>query len=125
MSRRILQLSAWAAAFTAAVHLFIGTPEIHSPLLDSSIPREIALLLYACWHLVSVALASSAAVLFAAAYAVNQDRWVVAVRHVGAMWLLFGLTFVAVALAFGGLPMLARLPQWVLLVPVGLLALKA
>ncbi len=121
---RYLKASSWLAAFTAALHLFGGTPQIQGPLLHSSIPVEISLLLYACWHLVSVALIASAVVLFAATRSDEPLRWRPAVGFVGTTWLGFGVVFIAVALIFGGPPMLMKLPQWILLMPVGALALK-
>ncbi len=87
--------------FTAAVHVFVSTPEIRWPLLSSPLPQQISLLLFACWHLVSIALAVS--------------------TFVSVMWLLFGLVFVAVGLSFRGWAGLMILPQWILLIPVGVL----
>ncbi|RDH44776.1 hypothetical protein B9G39_15790 [Zooshikella ganghwensis] len=39
------------------------------------------------------------------------------------MWLSFGLVFITVALLFSGSYMLLTLPQWTLVIPVGLLGL--
>lgn len=121
---RSINTSACLAGFTAALHLFGGTPEIQGPLLVSAMPMEISLLLYACWHLVSIVLIGSAVVLFAAALSNEPPGWQPAVRFVAIMWLSFGAVFIAVALVFSGPPMLLKLPQWVLLLPVGALALK-
>ncbi|MBK9615720.1 MAG: hypothetical protein IPO35_09465 [Uliginosibacterium sp.] len=57
---RALLLSAFLAAFTALLHTIGGTLEIHAPLLTSALPEPISLLLYACWHLVTVTLVLSA-----------------------------------------------------------------
>ena len=119
----LLLLSAGGlATFTALVHVFVGTPEVHQPLLLSSLPQAISLLLLACWHLVSVALAVSGAALVWGALPANRGRAQAMVLVVSAMWLLFGLVFVVVAASFKGLAGLAMLPQWVLLLPVGVLA---
>ncbi len=61
---RTLALAAVLAAFTFIVHLVVGTGEIAAPLFASALPPEIRYLLYACWHLVSCALALSAAMFF-------------------------------------------------------------
>lgn len=110
------------AVLTALVHVFVGTPEIHQPLLSSSLPQPIGLLLLACWHLVSVALAVSSAALLWAALPANRGRGRPTVLVVSVMWLLFGLVFVAIAVFFQGAAGLAVLPQWLLLLPVGILA---
>jgi hypothetical protein len=45
------------------------------------------------------------------------------VKIVSYLWLSFGGVFIVVDLVYGGYPMLLRLPQWVLLLPVGVLGL--
>jgi hypothetical protein len=118
----LLAFAGALAALTALVHVFVGTPEIHQPLLSSSLPQPISLLLLACWHLVSVALAVSSAALLWAALPANRGRAKSMVLAVSVMWLLFGLVFVAIAVSFQGVRGLAMLPQWGLLLPVGILS---
>ena len=118
-----LLLSAGAlASFTALVHLFAGTPEIHEPLLSSSLPLPIRLLLLLCWHLVSVALAVSGLALLWCARPANRGRAGALPAAMALLWLGFGGLVVVLALLYQGLPGLAMLPQWVLLLPVGVLA---
>ena len=118
---RILLSAALLAAFTAALHTFVGTGKIEGPLLQSALPKELSLLLYACWHLVSVTLTLSALAFFLAARAAGSAQALHTVKLLSAMWLCFGLVFIAVALLYTGFPMLLKLPQWVLLMPVGIL----
>lgn len=120
---RTLLLAALLAAFTAAVHVFVGTPEIKGPLLQSALPQEVRLLLYACWHLVSVTLTLSAAALFVSARPSRTPPPHHTVKLVSCLWLCFGLVFIVVALLYSGPPMLLELPQWALLLPVGALGL--
>lgn len=119
---RLLLSAGILATFTALVHVFVGTPEIQQPLLSSSLPAPLSLLLLACWHLVSVALVVSGLALAWCALRANRARAGILPLVISLMWLLFGLVFVAVALAYLGTAGLALLPQWVLLLPVGLLA---
>ncbi|MEC5162382.1 MULTISPECIES: hypothetical protein [unclassified Janthinobacterium] len=119
---RTLFVTALLAALTAALHTFVGTAEIETPLMQSSLPREVALLLYAGWHLVSVALTLSAVSFFAAARSKNASLRSM-VTMVSSMWLGFGAVFIVVDLAYAGPAMLLALPQWVLLLPVGVLGL--
>ena len=119
---RILLATASLAGFTAALHTFRGTLEISMPLMQSQLPQEVILLLYACWHLVTVALILSAASLFMAARSKDASQRST-VTLISSMWLGFGLVFIVVSLVYAGPAMLLALPQWVLLMPVGLLGL--
>ena len=120
---RVLFFTALLAAFTAVVHIFIGTPEIEAPLLQSALPQEISLLLYACWHLVSVCLAMSAVGFFIGARNANDVSSQHLVKLLSVLWIAFGVVFIVVALAYAGTPMLVKLSQWILLLPVGALGL--
>ncbi|MGQ5525381.1 hypothetical protein ACUHMQ_19250 [Chitinimonas sp. PSY-7] len=120
-TNRILLISGVLAAFTAAVHTFMGTPEIQRPLLESALAQPISLMLYACWHLVTVTLVLSALALVWSARPRNRTSAGALPLFVSLLWLLFGSVFVVVALAFVGPSALLVLPQWVLLVPVGVL----
>ncbi|MCW7538026.1 hypothetical protein OOT46_09220 [Aquabacterium sp. A7-Y] len=120
---RLLMSSGLLAALTAAVHTFAGTAEIQGPLLHSALSSPLRLLLYACWHLVTVTLVLSAVALIRSALPTRTPASAGAARFVAWLWLFFGLVFVAVALIFSGPSGLLTLPQWVLLIPVGILGL--
>ncbi len=122
-TNRLLLASGLIAAFTAALHTFAGTPEIQEPLLRSTIPQSVSLLLYACWHLVTVTLILSAAALIWSARPNSRTSAGALPYFVSLLWLLFGFVFVTVALVFSGPSTLLVLPQWTLLIPVGILGL--
>jgi hypothetical protein len=112
------------ATFTALLHTFAGTPQIEGPLLQSGLASEVSLLLLACWHLVTAALAISALALGLALR--PSAPWAPAratVQLVSYLWLSFGAVFILVDLMYVGPAMLLKLPQWVLLLPVGALGL--
>lgn len=113
----------WFAAFGAFLHTVFGTSEVHTPLLQSAIPREVSLLLYVCWHLITIVLIGSTIVLFLAMRAQGKNPWIGAARFVGALWFSFGLVFIAIALTFANAAMVLILGQWIILIPIGLLAL--
>lgn len=120
---KILASASALAAFTAALHTFGGTPEIETPLLQAPIATELGLLLYACWHLVTVALTFSAIGFFISAkpkYAIQSHYMAL---FISLMWVGFGLVFIIVDITHSGLPMLLKLPQWILLLPIGFLGL--
>ncbi len=120
---RALLAAAVLAAFTTGVHLFVGTPEIAAPLLNSSLAPELSYLLYACWHLVSCSLALSAVALFICALPRHHQSARAMAIFISCLWLSFGLVFVAVGLHGAGGTLLFKLPQWILLLPVGVLGL--
>lgn len=120
---RILLATSILAAFTAAVHTFIGTPEIKAPLLQSPLAPELSLLLYVCWHLATVTLILSAIGFYISARPKHAVASHYMALFISFMWIFFGLVFVVVDITYGGLAMLIKLPQWILLIPIGLLGL--
>jgi len=92
MNRRLL-IAGLLALFTAAVHIFIGTPEVHRPLLESLLSPELKLVLYACWHLVSVMLVFSGVFLLRACAASRRNINRELVIMLGLSWVAYGLVF--------------------------------
>jgi hypothetical protein len=120
---KLLVTASALAAFTAVLHTFGGTPEIETPLLHAPLAPHISLLLYACWHLVTIALALSALEFFISAKPEHAVQSHYMALFISFMWIGFGLVFVVVDIAYSGLAMLLTLPQWILLIPIGLLGL--
>lgn len=120
---RPLLVTSLIAAFTACVHVFVGTPEIATPLLNSSLALEVSFLLYACWYLVSVALAFSAVAFFVSALPRYSQPARMLALFVSWLWLAFGVVFVIVGFFGANGTLLFKLPQWTLLLPVGILGL--
>ena len=118
---KILLSAAILAAATAAIHTFVGGQDVAAPLLNSQLAEEPRLVLYAVWHMATVALTLSAAALFAGAvprYAATARSMVM---FVSCLWLAFGAVFLAVAATHSGTGLFFKLPQRVLLIPVGFL----
>ena len=120
---RLLFSASILAAFTACLHFFVGTTEIAAPLLNSSLAPEVSYLLYACWHLVSCSLFFSAVALFMSALHRYRQAARLLALFVSWLWLAFGAVFVVVGLVGAHGTLLFKLPQWVLLLPVGVLGL--
>jgi hypothetical protein len=122
MNRRLLAASLMAA-FTTGVHVFMGGADIASPLLESTLAAEPRLTLYAVWHMASITLGLSAIAYFIAGLPRHEQSSRSLVVFVSALWLGFALIFVVIALIQPENGWLLKLPQWVLLAPVGLLGL--
>ena len=83
--------------------------------------ETVKLTLYASWHLVSVSLSLSSLALLADGFGFFDSPPIVA--FISALWLLYGIVFLVVNYRIASPPGLLRLPQWILLLPVGLLGL--
>lgn len=120
---KYLMTSGCIAALTATVHTFSGTPEIQEPLFQSSIDQRVVLLLYICWHMVTVVLILSAVFLIYKAQRNTKRDERALPFFIAVLWISFGLVFISVSIIFFGPSGLLILPQWLLLIPVGIFAL--
>jgi len=122
MNKLLLSASILATA-TTIVHAFAGGGDVAAPLLASQLSEEPRLTLYAVWHMATVALGLSALAFFVGAlprYSADSRSMV---QFASVLWLAFGAVFVVVAATQPGSGLFLKLPQWVLLLPVGLLGL--
>lgn len=120
---RTLIVTAFIAAFTAAVHIFAGGADIATPLLASALAAEPKLTLYAVWHMASVALVLSVVALFVGSLPRHAQASRYLVLFISVLWCAFGVVFLTIVLIQPESGWLFKLPQWVLLLPVGLLGL--
>ncbi len=112
------------ACFTALVHLFAGEKTVVRPFLTVQMDIVVQRTLHACWHIVTVFLVTSAGVLIYAAFAGDDIvRMRPLVRFIAINYVLFGGVFLLLTLLVSWDQRWKRLPQWTLLVPVGVLAL--
>jgi len=121
MTNWLILSSGVLAAVTAVIHVVAGGKDVARPLLKSSMDDVVKLTLYACWHIVSVSLVLSSLALLASGVGLVNAPSLVA--FVSTLWLLFGVVFVVVTLGVARPRGLLRLPQWILLLPVGFLGL--
>ena len=121
---RLLLTAGILAIFTALVHVGLGTPSVQPLLLGPALPLPVGLLLLVCWYMAGVALAVSGIAILWSARQAERARTRPLLTVVASMWLLFGLVFVVVGLSFQGVRGLLLLPQWVLLVPVGMMTAR-
>ncbi len=118
-----LVMSAGAlATFTTLVHLIGGQLTIVRPFLQSEAAADVKGCLLVCWHAVSAYLALSAAVLIHAASSPTPQLSPL-VLAISGFYVLFALLFLVIGVRFFGVKTLYKLPQWTLLLPVGLLGL--
>ncbi|MDQ3486934.1 MAG: hypothetical protein M3468_04260 [Acidobacteriota bacterium] len=120
MNKFLLSASILAIA-TTAIHVFAGGNDVATPLLASQLSEEPRLTLYAVWHMATVALGLSALAFFVGAIPRYSAGSRSMIQFASVLWLAFGAVFIVVAATQPGSGLFLKLPQWVLLVPVGLL----
>ncbi|MCW4438234.1 hypothetical protein [Vibrio splendidus] len=109
------------ALFTTLVHVFAGQIDPVRPFLKSKLDDIPKATLLACWHLVSVTLfVSSLMLLYVGWYGIDSLYFLI--QLLGFLYILYASVFVAVGLCFFGAKVFVKLPQWILLLPIGLLA---
>ncbi|MDN3617335.1 hypothetical protein ACFFUS_22290 [Vibrio gallaecicus] len=110
------------ALFTTLVHVFAGQIDPVRPFLKSKLDDIPKATLLACWHLVSVTLfVSSLMLLYVGWYGIDSLYFLI--QSLGFLYILYASVFVAVGLYFFGSKVFVKLPQWILLLPIGLLAI--
>lgn len=106
---------------TALVHVFAGQVDPVRPFLKSELADAAKATLLACWHLVSVTLLVSSLMLTYVGW-FGLYSFYLPIQLVGGLYILFALVFVIVGWHFFGGKVFVKLPQWILLLPIGLLA---
>ena len=110
------------ASFTTLLHLIGGGRTVVRPFLAVQMDITVQRLLHACWHLVTVFLATSAATLLYAAFEPDALGSRLAVRFIAANYVLGAGVFLLLTLLVSWEVRWKRLPQWTLFLPIGLLA---
>ncbi|MGR6874355.1 hypothetical protein ACU6U9_19095 [Pseudomonas sp. HK3] len=108
--------------FTACVHLFAGQVDPVRPFLKSDLPDIPKATLLGCWHIVTVILFMSGCVLtYVGWFELNSFQNIV--TGISMSFIVFSLVFIAVGWYFFKFQALIKLPQWILLLPIGVLGL--
>ena len=105
--------------FTAFVHLIAGHFEMVIPLLNSTMDIIPLATLYACWHMVSITLFFSSIVLLYIGIKPTKFASSHIATIIGILYILYSLLFLVLNIEYG----VSNLPQWILLLPIGLLSL--
>lgn len=106
----------------AAVHLVGGHRDVVLPLLASGLADEPKRVLHAVWHMVSGDLMLSGLALIYLSQTDGTSGTALAVWFIAAHFTAYAAAFLVVTLSVGWPRPLLRLPQWILLLPVAVLA---
>ena len=119
----LLSSATVVAGFTAAIHAFVGGPEVLPPLRRAAVDRVVVATHELCWHGVTATLALMAVGLLLAWMSGGEAALIVPCA-VAALSVLFGGIALALGVSRFGRPL--AMPQWTLFFPLALLcALRA
>ncbi|MBW1601545.1 hypothetical protein JJV70_05365 [Streptomyces sp. JJ66] len=107
------------AAATTLIHVIAGGRDVVRPLLGSSMEAEPRRTLHVVWHFVTVDLLLSAVALIV--LALRAEPNVPLALFIAAHYVAYTAAFLVGTLTVGWSRPLLRLPQWMLLLPVGTL----
>lgn len=115
-------LSGIIGLFTSFVHIFAGQVDPVRPFLKSDFPDIPKATLLGCWHIVSVILIISGSALVYIGW-FNLSSFHHLVVGISISFVIFSLVFITVGWYFFKLQTFIKLPQWILLLPIGILGL--
>jgi hypothetical protein len=119
----IVLLAASVLGFvTAGIHIVSGHKNPLMPMLTADFEPGAKRQMHAVWHMVTVILVSTSAALGYLALSSGVDGAGLLAGFIGVNYLAFGGVFVGLAVKLGAREWLLRLPQWTLLLPIGVLA---
>ncbi|MFJ7295705.1 hypothetical protein [Streptomyces collinus] len=108
------------AAATALIHIIAGGRDVVRPLLAGPLPAEPTRTLHVVWHFVSADLLLSAAALIVVS--LRAEPHAPLVLFIAAQYFAYTAAFLVGTLTAPWTRPLLRLPQWMLLLPIGTLA---
>jgi len=104
--------------FTAFVHLIGGQLSLVDPMLDGSMTIQAKTEWLGCWHVISIILFASAIYILLKAFKGYEPSDHKVLKLLGYLYIAMSLPFIIVSFIMGALA-----PQWILLLPIGLLVL--
>ena len=119
---KILFPAAIVCALTSGIHIFMGGAEIIPPFLDLNFDIALKLTLLAVWHMASAVLVLSTVTLFVLAFRKGlREKGLL--LFIGISYLVFGAVFLIICFVYFNESLFLQLPQWILLLPIGVLTL--
>lgn len=109
--------------FTAFVHLIAGQIEVIKPFSQCELAAMPKATLHVCWHMVTVILFASAIVLLYSGVNPAGTGSNALALFIGGQFVAYAIVFLFFALTGNWTKKPIRLPQWILLLPTGVLAI--
>ncbi len=108
---------------SAFIHLISGQSGIIKPFLQCDLDAMPKAVLHVCWHMVTVVLfASAIALLYFGVNPISMGSNAIAL-FIGGQFVAYAILFLVFAFIGNWSKKLFRLPQWTLLLPIGVLSI--
>ena len=104
------------------VHLIGGQIDPVTPFLNSNLADNPKAVLLVCWHMVSaILIASGILLLYVGWY--NIPSLYDVVLFLSGLYVIFALIFLGIGFYYFRFKTITQLPQWILLLPIGVLGI--
>lgn len=123
MTNKMVFVAGVLSVLTLLIHIFGGGPEVHDPVLQSTLSVELKAVLSVIWHAISLVLFINATALFIAAKSPMLQKPIVIL--VSSQYLAFAALFIFYGVTHLG--SLLPMPQWIIfmaLAAIGLIGLR-
>ncbi len=118
MKKTYLKIAGLLNLFTAFLHLFGGQIDLVNPLLDSALEVQKKSEWLGAWHMVTILLFFTSYLIIKTGFSKSNNSDPRLLRTVGIFYILTGIPFIVTSIYFS-----VFAPQWVLLMPIGILLL--
>ena len=103
---------------TAIIHVIGGQVDLVNPLLDSNMTGQAKGELVSVWHMVTILLFLTSYIIIKVGFGKGKPLDLNLLKAIGVLYVLMGLPFIISSLWYG-----IFAPQWILLMPIGILIL--
>ena len=103
--------------FTAVLHTIGGQLELVSPLMSCNLIDQAKAEWIGAWHMVTIILFLTSYLLIKNGIAKNENRQTELLKYIGYLYTIFSVPSITTSIMYNLLA-----PQWILLLPIGLLA---
>ncbi len=117
-------ISGIVCLITAFLHLIAGQANVIQPFLKSGLLPDAKYTLLACWHMITAYLFTSGCMLIYIGITPGFKAGIVLSRFIGVQFIAFAIIFLIINFMVSSPKFFLSLPQWILLLPIGLLAIK-
>jgi hypothetical protein len=103
--------------FTAVLHTIGGQLELVSPLMSCNLIDQAKAEWIGAWHMVTIILFLTSYLLIKNGIAKNENIQTELLKYIGYLYIIFSVPSITTSIMYNLLA-----PQWILLLPIGLLA---
>jgi len=118
MKKNYIKIAGIINLITAIIHLVAGQIDLINPLIESTLNNQVKGELIGAWHIVSILFFITSYLLIKAGIQKGKENEIHALKTIGIIYSLIGIPFIITSIWFS-----IFAPQWILLMPIGVLTL--